>query len=522
MSSRTFKYTLKKAQARYYYEKVLNEGAGTQGSYNFPIDLREILSKANLIRHMDTSQHGNNIHKNYLLDSQCTLILGRNLLNLIGNEYINRKNKLIFVHTRQLSDSGSGKFQLIKTTFSGTDQEKFLLKHNEDLSEYEWFVHLYDKCAKDDEIVLTVDDEKKEIKVDLIPPSYLESGSEIEPSYQVVRCESVVKDFPLQKIVYGAPGTGKSHGTKEITEKYDIIRTTFHPESDYSTFVGAYKPSMEKVLNEDGTLKEKRIVYNFIPQAFTKAYVAAWEKMLVSQGADTPVKPQFLVIEEINRGNCAQIFGDLFQLLDRGENGFSTYPISPDQDLAQYLQEAFEGLEDERYASILNGEVLLLPPNLYIWATMNTSDQSLFPMDSAFKRRWEWEYVPIVDHPMKKYKITLGNKQYDWWQFLEAINTKIQEVTGSEDKQLGYFFVRADNGKITPKMFVNKVFFYLWNTIFKDCYTEQDFLKKNDTEYLTFTEFFKNMNGSIEKLLTNLNVEEDIYVTSNTEQTTEQ
>lgn len=301
-----------------------------------------------------------------------------------------------------------------------------------------------------------------------------------------------MKDIPLQQIYYGAPGTGKSFELKEITKGYSTIRTTFHPDSDYSTFVGAYKPTMEEtsVYGAQGVevAKEKRITYTYVKQAFLKAYLGAWQKY--AKGDET-AEPQFLVIEEINRGNCAQIFGDLFQLLDRSDNGFSTYPIEADSDLQNEIRKAFaEGgeyaLENELdvenvvedYTSnygktlsddIKNGRVLLLPNNLYIWATMNTSDQSLFPIDSAFKRRWDWRYVKIAD-ARKGWKIQCGNEYCDWWTFVKEINKKIAKETSSDDKKLGYFFCKPpkDSDTITEDKFVGKVLFYLWNDVFKD------------------------------------------------------
>lgn len=188
----------------------------------------------------------------------------------------------------------------------------------------------------------------------------------------------------LQQIFYGAPGTGKSCGIKRTLDnnhvaENNIFRTTFHPDSDYSTFVGAYKPTMEVVPRYESStgtqVEERRIAYNFIPQAFLNAYVRAYQ-------TDENV---YLVIEEINRGNCAQIFGDLFQLLDRGDDGKSDYSIKADTDIRTYLEEV---LGDDNEG--IKGGNLCLPANLYILATMNTSDQSLFPIDSAFKRRWEW------------------------------------------------------------------------------------------------------------------------------------
>ena len=341
-----------------------------------------------------------------------------------------------------------------------------------------------------------------------------------------------------QIIYYGAPGTGKSWTIDQIATKDNSIRTTFHPDTDYAAFVGAYKPTMEEqeryALDATGKThkidaKEKTIVYSFVPQAFLKAYVEAWRRYTNAdlQGEE---KTYYLVIEEINRGNCAQIFGDLFQLLDRNDDGISSYAISPDNDLARFLAEDANGfrdvtgLDDSIEFKKANGEVIVtgadiksgtlmaLPPNLHILATMNTSDQSLFPMDSAFKRRWDWEYVPITD-AQEGYVIKTATKSYDWYAFLEAMNEKILSATESEDKQMGYFFAKPRNGKeISADVFVNKVFFYLWNTIFKDCYTEQDFLKLKDEggqetgQYLTFTTFFKDKDGCIDLLMQNLGV----------------
>lgn len=314
----------------------------------------------------------------------------------------------------------------------------------------------------------------------------------------------------FQQIFYGAPGTGKSHTIKECTREADVIRTTFHPDTDYSTFVGAYKPTTKEVelrdlsghkVVEDGkVVKEDRIVYEFVAQSFLQAYVGAWKKYADANG-DEPQK-QYLVIEEINRGNCAQIFGDLFQLLDRNDKGFSDYPIKADADVKRQLQKAFAGLviaqKDKINAmykgkdvvsQVLNGDILLLPNNLYIWATMNTSDQSLFPIDSAFKRRWDWTYMPI-SNAEKNWIIEVDGSKYDWWQFLEKINEKIGSTTNSEDKKLGYFFCKAQDGVISAKTFVGKVVFYLWNDVFKDYEFGDAVFNDEDGGKLSFDKFY--------------------------------
>ena len=529
-------------------------------------------------------------------------------------------------------------------------------------------------------------------------------------------------DEPLQQIFYGAPGTGKSNTIKrEVDEKkLPCIRTTFHPDSDYSTFVGAYKPIMEDIdvkvtpvvvengisLQPPGTYKERRIAYKFVKQAFLKAYLGAWKKYVdsgsigstytsnefdtgngryvinsvgvydlnlskeftfpkslvskewdnlwnngifnvpkgqqsgksvqhaianwitnkiddcdknkfeegwqklsdtirengrvevqksrtyiicgisddnetltinveaqgkrkstlrpkfdddkanasklekalieilkkydtdfdvawdklkktVDEGTSPEVKddsdgyivPQFLVIEEINRGNCAQIFGDIFQLLDRQENGFSEYPIEADTDIQNAIKTAFEeekeyNLESnidvdfaiENYTSnydaeatlsedVQAGRVMLLPPNLYIWATMNTSDQSLFPIDSAFKRRWEWEYMPI-GYKNDTWTIKIGTKEYKWVDFQTEINERIYGIDNSEDKQLGDYFVNADRtgNEISSDTLLNKILFYLWNDVCKD---DPDIIFKwvddkddNKEKSIKFSEFF--------------------------------
>lgn len=348
-------------------------------------------------------------------------------------------------------------------------------------------------------------------------------------------------NLTLQQIYYGAPGTGKSKAIKDLTFGEDVIRTTFHPDSDYASFVGTYKPITEEVdfrdcygkkVIDDETkevVKEERIAYKFIPQAFLEAYVKAWKKL----GSG---KKQYLIIEEINRGNCAQIFGDLFQLLDRNEYGFSDYPIIADKDMQKYLEKEFEGWEitnkdkiNQLYGEanmvslIMRGERLVLPSNLYIWATMNTSDQSLFPIDSAFKRRWDWKYVPIregrdkeTNAPLNWY-INTGDKQYDWWSFTSKVNKLIGSLTNSEDKKLGYFFCKAKDGEIDADLFVSKVIFYLWNDVFKDYgFDDKDF-QDEEGKILSFDRFYEDKNGktnvdiaNVELFLENLGVDEFI------------
>lgn len=316
--------------------------------------------------------------------------------------------------------------------------------------------------------------------------------------------------MPLQQIFYGAPGTGKSFKIKRDTKNQSKIRTTFHPDSDYSTFVGCYKPTMNEDVKYDKEGNEKsctkQIEYAFVAQAFLKAYVKAWK--FYCSAEDGTAKAQYLIIEEINRGNCAQIFGDLFQLLDRNEDGYSTYPIVADTDIQRYLSKEFEkvnipdslnAIYDDYDGNIVedikNGIVLALPNNLYIWATMNTSDQSLFPIDSAFKRRWDWKYMPI-DTKKETWNIEVDGKKYSWSDFLEAVNEQIFEVTKSEDKKLGFYFCRANNHVVDAEKFVGKVIFYLYNDVFKDYGYDRKMFQGEDGKTIQFHEYFQS-NGDI-------------------------
>lgn len=384
-------------------------------------------------------------------------------------------------------------------------------------------------------------------------------------------CEVKKRNFisPSQAIYYGTPGSGKSHKVKELVENVDknfVVRTTFHPDSDYASFVGCYKPkmslsktyqikktleelkveakditsqpvgnkvsqivefvtkyasllpkiveeydevqSLQNLLNKhlgfsnetyltyivdyvnSNRRQESKISYQFTPQAFTRAYVNAWKN---------PNESVYLIIEEINRGNCAQIFGDIFQLLDR-KDGVSEYPIDADNDLRDHLERELgvghEGIADGK---------LKLPANLKILATMNTSDQSLFPMDSAFKRRWSWQCVPIEYGEKKRdgtvnesynFTINIDNKVYSWIDFLQVINDKIYKATDSEDKQMGNFFITHH---VDENEFVDKVMFYLWNDVCKEeVRTKNNFFrnyvddKKQEEKEFSFNDLFKN------------------------------
>jgi hypothetical protein len=323
-------------------------------------------------------------------------------------------------------------------------------------------------------------------------------------------CVSKTRD-PENIIFYGAPGTGKSYMVSEILkerlpikqcrDKF-VFRVTFHPEYDHAAFLGGYKP-----YSQDGG----NIEYKFVPQIFTNIFVKA---------CNDPHNQYYLVIEEINRGNCAEIFGDLFQLLDRNED----YPINTSRELTEFLNG-----QDENNDKIIKNPTLfwdekgkmLLPDNITLLATMNTSDQSLMPMDSAFKRRWDWEYVPIIytekdpetgnDNTSFKYQVQFGDPKetFSWIKFIETINNKISDIDSlGMDKCLGNYFVKVEKNAqneylISEETFINKVLFYLWNDVFKD---ENDEDGASIFKGMTFMSFFPKDDArkNIKKILKEL------------------
>ena len=292
-----------------------------------------------------------------------------------------------------------------------------------------------------------------------------------------------------QIIYYGAPGTGKSYTVnktiKDLHSKF-YERITFHPEFDNASFIGGYKPITENINGID------EIKYRFIPQAFTNVYERAWNDL---------DNQYYLAIEEINRGNCAEIFGDIFQLLDRNSN----YTVSPSNELKEHLNNVLTNKD-----GINNG--LKLPPNLSILATMNTSDQSLFPMDSAFKRRWDWEYIPICyddvpENESFQYIVNIdGTLSFKWIDFIKNVNAVIKSNPNlGMDKCIGNYFIKTDSKEITLKEFINKAIFYLWNDVFKDEDSSDSIFEKG-TSYEDFFPIDTKGKEEIEKILKKLEI----------------
>lgn len=278
-------------------------------------------------------------------------------------------------------------------------------------------------------------------------------------------------------IVFGAPGAGKSHKLEADRKSYfddRFERVTFYPTYSYAQFVGTYKPVMKPKENGGG----EEISYEFVPGPFLRVLV----KALNAQADDNGEKQKYcLVIEEINRANAAAVFGDIFQLLDRGEDESSEYSIAASEDVKKYLKgklndEAQKFLnvvkkKDQKGNEIEEWEFcnLRIPANMYIWATMNSADQGVFPMDTAFKRRWEFEYIGIDEGEGDCKNWTIEGSDYKWNDVRKFINALLASHGVNEDKLMGPFFVKAQNDVVSKKAFKSKVLMYLWEDAARMC-----------------------------------------------------
>lgn len=285
-------------------------------------------------------------------------------------------------------------------------------------------------------------------------------------------------------IYYGAPGTGKSNDLEEKSKKFDFVeRVTFYPEYTHDDFIGCFMPCMSyvqddttKYISVDGTpskIPGKPVpYYTYVPGPFTNALVAA---------INNPSKKVLLIIEELNRANASAVFGEIFQLLDRKDNGESKYSISISNEYSEYLSS-----EIETYSK---GKKIKIPDNLIICATMNSADQGVNPLDSAFKRRWNFKYIPIdlskAKH--KDYEIEYANKKVTWEVFATTINKQLKYKDINEDKHLGQYFV-TETEIVDSYKFASKILLYLFDDVLK--FDRKGFFKG----YKTFSDLLTAFN----------------------------
>lgn len=447
--SKKFSYTLQKSHAK--YKAILEKSTNTQQcSYNLPLDLEDELNR---LKALDIEKK---IGGNISYEAKWNICLGDNILALIGEGYKD-KNKVVFMHTEDKLAKNK-KFQLIKTAF---------IKKKD--PSYNWFPELYDKNVENLAFVVIVDDANQKIKFDIeITPQFLSNLI----ATQKVNINISRINAGINKIYYGAPGCGKSFYVHQLltdarVDTKHIVRTTFHPEYSNSDFVGQIFPSIEKEIDPVSGAEKEIVTYKFRPGPFTIALLRA---------LDT-TNMVYLIIEELNRGDAAAIFGDIFQLLDRekdiNNNNFcaSQYPIS-NPNIEKFLKDELDLGEDYQ---------LVIPGNLTILATMNSSDQNVFTLDTAFKRRWSFEQISndIKTDKSHSYKDWyIPGTDVTWEKFLITINEKILKSNQlNEDKRLGKYFVTKECLTETVRKIVDvrdkaqdfayKVLEYIWNDVCK-------------------------------------------------------
>jgi len=335
-----------------------------------------------------------------------------------------------------------------------------------------------------------------------------------------------------QKILFGSPGTGKSYQIDKHIIPYEllidvekmpanVIKTVFHPEYTYGDFVGKLMP-----ITVGGNVE-----YKFYEGHFLKALSQAYKNIIAAQENDSEIEKVALVIDEINRGNSAAIFGTIFQLLDRNPDGWSSYEVSVNQIIFNHLLELCDLTEHanvkgkgKKVTSYLFGEeeikteilqkklnchfenrTIKIPPNLSILASMNTSDSSIYYMDSAFKRRWEWEFIDVdPDNKVSADGVAFKNRD-EWKTFVGKLNTFIKSnhksIRGIEDKQIGHFFITDE--QIQKSSIQNKLMFFLWDSVFnrdKKPLITLLFGDDKDNELITFGDFAKQVDNFIEQI----------------------
>lgn len=460
--------------------KAIRSG-GAQGSYNLPSDfLNEATNKNILIKDPNMNYCRKEIDKDaFVLNKEYAFKLGPGVIWLIGDKFNNLNNKFI-----GSINSSNGKFQLYRTVYNKLGSD-----------EYEWFVDLYDKNLAKNHLVLNIDEENKIFTIDVRFKSIINDSKSKSESKSEEKTFNTNIDRPYNRIVFGAPGTGKSNRLEEDRKMFgdNFERVTFHSNYLYSQFVGTYKPVSIKEFDSNGNEKSS-ITYEYVPGPFMRTYVNAMKN---------PSEPYLLLIEEINRANVSCVFGDVFQLLDR-KDGISEYEIATSEDIKSFLSKELGGTK-EQY------EKIKIPNNMYIWATMNSADQGVFPMDTAFKRRWEFEYIGINENcsGIENILVKLGSNTNEhlikWNKLRMAINDKLSQCNINEDKLLGPYFLSKDVLKFDPntnivednekfkKAFKSKVIMYLYEDAAKQ-YKKKIFEGCSDcTRYSSIcNEFDKN------------------------------
>lgn len=473
-------------------------GQGKDYKINDSSEINELL-KGMIYSSVDLSKIKTKIGKGGMLISgdepQSPIIIASLFTKVfINDEFINNGNYII-IATRDTSKSHFGRIRIKygpsniyladKVSYSNKDFLNIAKKQLSLAEDACWFI--YDISIRNqDELVL------KAVFVDKNTSVKYKNSSELHDKWKKLIPQNELSfhnnidntsikknDKPHQRIFFGAPGTGKSFELNKEAEKYfgknNYERVTFHPNYMYGNFVGAFKPFPKILRNLDGTIKKDKdgniqetITYEYIPGVLMKLLVKALKN---------PNENYLLLIEEINRCNVAAVFGDVFQLLDRDGKGQSEYVIATSRELQEYLKKEFDGYnlaENVKQNLGDNYSRLYLPSNIYIWATMNSADQGVMPMDTAFRRRWEFRYLGIDDaaesnkEDFERYKFKINSSEVvNWDLFRRELNKKLSSLNIPEDKLIGPYFVSKailedpDLDRLTETI-KNKVLMYLY------------------------------------------------------------
>ncbi len=448
---------VKKSQAKNYISgNKLIKSDGAQASYNLPKEFfLDAKDKGVLVETSMDYPRKYDDGNAYILNSNYKFKLGQGVLWLIGEEYKNIENKFI------LSKSGTNNkiitYRTVYNQMSKNDRG------------YKWFVDLYDKNLAGNKLIFNIDEDRKIFTWDIEF-----SGIEQNLTYDDIQPDKdECVEYSHNMIYYGAPGTGKSFDLekkrKEVLEDDDYYfeRVTFHPDYSYGDFVGTYKPFVEKN-NEN----KDEITYKFIPGSFLRVLIKALKD---------PEHLYMLIIEEINRADVYSVFGDVFQLLDRDKDNKSVYSIDISEDVKKYFKDHKIELEK-----------LEIPRNMLIWATMNSADQGVFPVDTAFKRRWDFEYLSLDNNQEENTGyIHTKTGDYEWNDIRTTINNYLLKEGINEDKCMGPFFINNESNDDYTEMFKNKVLMYL----FEDAARPLRQRIFSDYDVLTFSNIITDFNG---------------------------
>ena len=449
-----FEKGIHESQAFFTIEDIkLKRSGGGQGSY-YVDEFYKYAKKNNIIIQIERTElegypneRGRDKDDVYKLNEDYEFILGSNLLDLIGDAFNNNKNKFLVSYPQTIKDGEiTGKPQLNKKVYGSLSDNNH--------EGYDWFVELYNKNITDNRLLFDIDEANSKLIVDvkfsaltkfLSDTGVSSSNSEEEEIEEEYGIEDI--DYPHNRVVFGAPGTGKSFRLEKNKKVFGdrFERVTFHPNYSYSQFVGTYKP-VPKSIGENGKKKEI-ITYEYVPGPFMRTFVKA-------SGSE---KPYLLLIEEINRSNVSAVFGDMFQLLDR-KDGQSEYDIETSEDMRIYLKCE---IEKDNLPEDFDTDRIRIPKNMYIWATMNSADQGVFPMDTAFKRRWDFEYIGINEEEtdIKEIEFNVCNNseneshRVNWNDLRRGINYVLSnDCNINEDKLLGPYFLSGDVIKTNKQM----------------------------------------------------------------------